>query len=394
MAQLGCSSEPAATERVHLELAAATEGARTFGHAIAFADGASIERVRVSPDRPKPGDTVELSFVVNGAAGGPARVGLMPPVEAARQYITDMGAKRAGGTEDPRVEWKQVTLGEGEQSLSFELPAAWNPRSAVFVLERRASPDGPAIEVVRGPRSEAVRTDGYDPGVRAVLASVSVQTAPPSFEIAKRATAPVIDGELSEGEWPGEGFELVESLEGEPVRIDRTRVWFGWDERALYVAAKLDDRDIWSDYEQRDDPLYRQEAFELFIAGGPSVELYLEYQVSARNVVFDAAFQGHRNGDEGFNGMWEHAVKVDGTINQRKDRDRGWTVELAFAWPELCAQTRLECPVGEGTPLRINAFRLDKDAKGRQRGQALAPTRQPDFHHWASAAKVRLGGLP
>lgn len=38
----------------------------------------------------------------------------------------------------------------------------------------------------------------------------------------------------------------------------------------------------------------------------------------------------------------------------------------------------------------MNVFRLDKDERGRQRGQALTPTRDPDFHAWKSAAYVEL----
>jgi hypothetical protein len=47
-----------------------------------------------------------------------------------------------------------------------------------------------------------------------------------------------------------------------------TTLRVGWDEAALYVAASLPDEDLWSDYEAQDDPLYKQEAFEFFVAGG------------------------------------------------------------------------------------------------------------------------------
>src|SRR5690606_20399574 len=154
---------------------------------------------------------------------------------------------------------------------------------------------------------------------------------------------PVIDGVLGEAAWSGAGHPLVASLEGETIDSEGSRVWFAWDDAAFYVAAELEDRDIWSEYETRDDPLYRQEAFEVFVAGDESVIPYLEFQVSPRNVIFDAAFVRYREGDEGFNGGWRHAVEVDGTL-ERGNRDRRWRVELAFAWPELCAHTRLACP--------------------------------------------------
>jgi hypothetical protein len=185
---------------------------------------------------------------------------------------------------------------------------------------------------------------------------------------------------------------LVGSLEGEPVGSPRSEVWMAWDPQAIYVAARLEDRDIWGDYTKRDDPIYREEAFEVFFGAGERVRRYLEFQVSPQGVVFDAAFTGPRKGGEAWNGEWTQAVLVDGTLDNRRDRDRQWTVELAFPWSTLCGDTDLPCEVSTGTSLRMNLFRLDKDAKGRQSGQALTPTRKPDFHNWAAAATITLGG--
>ncbi|MCA9661729.1 MAG: carbohydrate-binding family 9-like protein [Myxococcales bacterium] len=169
-------------------------------------------------------------------------------------------------------------------------------------------------------------------------------------------------------------------------------VWLAWDAANLYVAARLPDDDLFTEFTQQDDPLYRQEAFELFVAADGSGSRYLEYQVSARGVTFDARFPQYRRGDEAWDSRWRTAVAVDGTIDEPGDRDRGWTVEVALPWDELCAETALTCdpPPAAGARLRINAFRIERPGRKGMVGLALSPTLRPDFHAWENAAELEL----
>ena len=62
-----------------------------------------------------------------------------------------------------------------------------------------------------------------------------------------------------------------------------------------------------------------------------------------------------------------HAVHVDGTLNQRGDVDRGWTVELAFPWEglELIAGGR-SVPPRDGDVWRIDCSRFEKIGRNRE----------------------------
>jgi hypothetical protein len=199
-----------------------------------------------------------------------------------------------------------------------------------------------------------------------------------------------VDGRLDESVWSGQGSALVTSLEGEPAGESSTRVWFAWNDRSLFVAAELADVDVWSEYTDQDDPLYRQEAFEVFVAGPDPEAGYLEFQVSARNVTFDAYFPSYRKGDEAWDSAWTTAVSVRGSVNERGDRDEGWTVEVAIPWAEVCDRTGAACPPAVASQLRVNAFRLEKPDRKRQEGYALSPTLVPDFHAWQNAATLGL----
>ena len=117
---------------------------------------------------------------------------------------------------------------------------------------------------------------------------------------------------------------------------------------------------------------------------------YLEYQVSARGVTFDARFPRYRAGDEAWDSRWQTVVRAEGTVDAPRDRDRGFVVEVAIPWDELCAETEVVCPPRAGMQLRVNAFRLERAGRKRPIGLSLSPTRAPDFHAWDNAAVLRL----
>jgi hypothetical protein len=399
---LGCArSEMASPDREAPEVvtAFANDDALHFAGQVRFANGGKITARAIRPAtlRPvragDPGTPLELVLTTEGLAALDAEIGLLPSRAAARQEVAhDM----PGQADDPRSRWMRVELGEGEQR--FELPAPgddWHAAGAVVVLEVKAGRNW--LPAVAGPRSEMVRGNERFPGGRVVLGVVPVERRPTMIAAARvEAGAITIDGMLDEPIWTErEGTALLTSRSGEPAdEIDtklggKSEVWFAWDDQNLYLAGSLPDRDLFAEQREQDDPIYRNEAFELFVAADDSGERYLEFQVSARNTTFDARFPRYRKGDEGWDGTWTSAVALHGELEKRGG-DRAWFVEMAFPWAELCRETALRCPIAAERTLRVNVFRLDKPDREAQVGLALSPTLQPDFHAWANAAELRL----
>lgn len=344
------------------------EHAGSFSGTIRFASAMTIDAIRVASPTPlQPGQVVAVSLSTTGDTGH-CQLGLRPPRTSARQIVPR--GDEAPPPEDPRARW--VSLAD---SVEVELPAPWHPPLAV--IEVRCDND-PALA---GPRTD----DG-----RALLAQVPVAAVPTHLAVKKLAQSPNIDGVLDESAWQVPGHQLVTSLDGEPDPDTPTRVWTAWDDQHLYFAGDIPDIDIFSEYRQHDDPLYKQDVFEVFIAGDNSGNNYLEYQISARGVTFDAAFPRYRKGDEAWDSSWQTAVQVDGTLDGPVDRDRGWSAEVAIAWSEICEHTTITCPPQAGTTLRANIFRLDRPGRRGTKGLALTPTRKPDFHAWEHAATLEL----
>ncbi|MBA3550558.1 MAG: carbohydrate-binding family 9-like protein [Nannocystis sp.] len=281
---------------------------------------------------------------------------------------------------------------------TIELPGEWHAEHGVLVVEPRRGHS--PVTARTGPRIDR------GPGVFAVL---PVATRPRQVVATQVATgALTIDGRIEEAAWAERpALLLADSLDGEPdeeataivpgalgedaLQAGRgTTLRLAWDAEFLYVAASLPDADLWTEYTAQDEPLYKQEAFEWFVAGTGEGSRYLEYQVSARGVTFDARFPRYRAGDEAWDSSWRTAVAVWGTLDVGGDRDRGWSVEAAIPWTELCEHTELRCPPAPGMRLRVNAFRLERPDRKRSDALALSPTRAPDFHAWANAAELEL----
>jgi hypothetical protein len=214
-----------------------------------------------------------------------------------------------------------------------------------------------------------------------VVASACEQQSSQAKDVllVRLASGPIsIDGLLDESAWneaassgPLRRFDgKADASQASLVRIIRT-------DQALIFGFDCRDEDIRAPYKKRDDPLYLQEAVEVFIDMDADRGDYMEFEVSPNGVLFDAAFSGRRQGmDLSFNPEVQVATRIDGSLNQSADRDAGWTAELAIPFTEMVGRGRR--PPKAGDCWRANIFRLDKNKTGSQ-SMAWQPT-AGDFH--------------
>lgn len=348
---------------------------------IGYADGTRIQVVALTPELATAGEPIMVKLRVDSESPVDLVLGLWPPRVGGRELVlgSSVDAALAARPDDPRS--SRIALHEvaGEIEAALPLGAPWHPRTAMVTVARM---DGDTVvPAVSGPRTrDGLGTAGLVP----------VADVPIVVVAARAAVAPLIDGVLDDVAWAAaHEYRLGDSLEGEPAAAE-TSVRLTWDDTTLYVAAQMADDDVWSQYESQDDPLWKEEAFELFFFGEATRRRYLELQVSPRGITFDSRFDTYRKGDEAWDGPWRAAATVDGTVQQRNDRDRGWTVELAVPFAMICEHTAMTCPPVAGATTRINAFRLDRPRRSATQAFALAPTRTPDFHAPEHAAVLEL----
>ena len=145
---------------------------------------------------------------------------------------------------------------------------------------------------------------------------------------------------------------------------------------ALLVRFECEDRDIWSTYTRRDDPLYEEEAVEVFLAIGERDPVhYHELEVSPAGVLFDAIVSNptSRRGDLVTDPRWDcPGVRWGARMPPGEAR---WLVALAIPWTGIGAR-------GVPRACRANFYRIDRPRGGDAEYSAWSPTlaRPADFH--------------
>jgi len=177
----------------------------------------------------------------------------------------------------------------------------------------------------------------------------------------------IIDGKLNDPSWKRAPWtSLFVDIEGNDVRPPpryATRVMMVWDDEYLYIAADLEEPDVWGTLTQRDSIIYHDNDFEVFIKPREDSTSYVELEVNALNTVFDLYLDkpyymsGKPDIKWDFKGL-KHAVYVDGTLNYPYDVDKGWSIEIAIPWESLEILGITEPPI-PGEQWRINFSRVE-----------------------------------
>lgn len=233
---------------------------------------------------------------------------------------------------------------------------------------------------IKGPQ------DGENRVLAATLPMGASKTPPPKAKrlLAVKAAKPVKpDGVLDEEVWkkaPTTGA-FVNTMNGSPVPL-KTEAQVAWDDKNLYVAFQCADEDVWSDLKKRDDKLWTQEAVELFIDANRDGDDYIELQVNPNGAIFDSYLPKYRKNENDWNSKLKAAVKVDGTLNKREDKDKGWTVEIAIPWDDVKGRGKaeLKLPPQPGDMFKVNFFRMDLPKGQPQQASAWSPPMVGDFH--------------
>jgi hypothetical protein len=194
----------------------------------------------------------------------------------------------------------------------------------------------------------------------------SAQSRPLSYE-RHRATTPIqIDGKLDDPAWKQakwtSDFVDIQGA-GMPAPRFRTRVKMLWDDKYLYIAAELQEPNVTATLRKHDSVIFHDNDFEVFLKPLPQTENYYEFEMNAFNTGWDLFLSRPYSEGGRPDSSWDiaglkTAVAVQGTINDAKDKDQGWTLEIAYPLDAFNSRQKVP-PPQTGTVWRINFSRVE-----------------------------------
>jgi len=205
---------------------------------------------------------------------------------------------------------------------------------------------------------------------------------PPARTLIPRAQGAItVDGALDEADWsaaaPLSDFSCFLNQRGRPTRPTQARL--RWDDTNLYVGFTAEDPDVWSTIAERDGPLWEGEVVEVYVDPDGDGRNYKEFEVNPLNTVIDlniAQAVAGNPGDVAAAARWNAAglqtrVRVEGTTENRTDRDRSWTCEMAIPLANFADQATVPPQVGD--TWRLQLYRIERPAEPAQ----------PEFSSWS-----------
>ena len=178
-----------------------------------------------------------------------------------------------------------------------------------------------------------------------------------------------IDGKDDELAWSNAIYtdDFID-IEGDKIPSQKTNVKMLWDDKFLYVFAKLYENHIWGDITKRDEVIYYNNDFEVFINPNDDVFSYGEIEINALGTEWDLflnrpyRLKGKADSSWDINGL-KSAVDMSGTLNDPNDLDDYWTVEIAIPLKEIekLNTSGKDEKVISGDVWRINFSRVNWD---------------------------------
>ena len=209
----------------------------------------------------------------------------------------------------------------------------------------------------------------------------------PPVYYCRRARMPLtLDGRLDKPFWADIPFtEPFVDIEGPEIRKAPrfpTRAKVAWDDDALYFAAELTGNEIWANVTERDDVIFRDNDFEIFIDPDSDTQRYIEFEMNARNTVWDLLLtKAYRDGGKAIDSFdikgLETAVSIDGKLNDPNADNRKWSVEIKMPMRSLKEAAGALPKPGDYWRLNFSRVQWTVEVKDGQYQKVLGPSGRP-----------------
>ena len=161
-----------------------------------------------------------------------------------------------------------------------------------------------------------------------------------------------------------------------------------WDDKYFYIAAELEEPNLWATLHQRDTIIFNDNDFEIFIDPDGDTHNYYELEINALKTAWDLLLvKPYRDSDGkqvAFNSWSIRGLKIgvhlNGTLNNPADIDKGWTCEIAIPWAALKESFSNESAPKSDDQWRVNFSKVEwklKSENGKYQKEIDPSTNKP-----------------
>lgn len=176
-------------------------------------------------------------------------------------------------------------------------------------------------------------------------------------------------------------------VDGSGPARQQTKVRVCHDGRFLRVRFDCQDKSIWGNHLRRDDPIYEEEAVEVFIAPGDADPArYFEFEVSPDGILWDGIIDNPTLDAKAFRGNTAWNCQGIHWKAQRNDAQNTWHVWIALPLKELAGSDTLP------TTWRANFYRIDRPYQNKDDSMAEFSCWSPTLTSPASFHQPRMFG--
>ena len=204
--------------------------------------------------------------------------------------------------------------------------------------------------------------------------------------LCRRARGPIaVDGKWHHDQWAHAmvmaGFVVPAS--GAKAK-DQTEMRMLWDDDCLYVHFVAHDADLRGTHTGKTDPIWSEDAVEVFFVPDMAKGSYYELEVNPINALLALQIADTRRGTLAERADWTHGIRratlAIGTVNSPDDADKCFKVVLAIPWRDLAF-------AGGKPPRRGDTWRfvgarcnLSEGFAKQREYSACTPLSKLDFH--------------
>lgn len=169
-----------------------------------------------------------------------------------------------------------------------------------------------------------------------------------------------------------------------------------WDKNNLYLAAKIEERDLWAFQTEHDSDIFLDNAFELFLDPDSDGHNYLEWEINPLGVTLDMSMNrpyicgGTRSNELEIPDLKLHLL-THGAVNDPSKQEEGWQFAATFPWDTLTQIGHSGDAPSPGEAWRFNLMKVfwpvliqdgqyAKDTSRSESYWTFAPTGVLDIH--------------